>query len=566
MVTTAWVTEPPRSCRSAREASTAVRAIVTVTATASDSARLARSTASMTALTAVSRITGFIRILVVAAVLGTTFLGNVYQSANTVPNLLFELIAAGVLQAVLIPTLVAQLDRGDQAEAEHVAGSVLGLSLVVLGSLALLGAAAAPFIARGLFSGVHDPAIRHAQIRLGTVFLWLFLPQVAMYAAGMVATSVLNARDRFAIPVVAPALNNVVVTAAYLWFAWLRHGQPPSLHLNPLEVIVLAGGTTFGVVVFCGLPVVAAVRGGFAMRPRFDRRHPEVRRLGRLGAWAALFLAVTQLLLVVVLLLANRVEGGVVAYQVAFTFFLLPHALFALPVLTALFPQMSRQASDRDWGGYAGSIERGVASISYFVLPAAALLIGLAPLIAHAVLFGRTDARGASQVADVLIGFAPGVYGYGIFLFVSRVLYARGDTRSPALVNLGVALGGAVLMVAGFAATDGTQRVAALAGAHSLAYTAGAVVLYRLARRRLPEGSRPRVARLVAPPLAAAAASGGAMWAAAKAYGHHAKAADALAVTAIGTAGGLLYVTLTALLGGPHPRSILALVRGGSRG
>ncbi|MCU1351736.1 MAG: putative rane protein putative virulence factor, partial [Acidimicrobiales bacterium] len=489
------------------------------TATATDASRLARSTASMTALTAISRLTGFVRILVVAAVLGTTFLGNVYQSANTVPNLLFELIAAGVLQAVLIPTLVARLDRGEKAEAEHVAGSVLGLSLAALGVLALIGAIAAPLIARALFSGVADPAIRHAQIRLGTVFLWLFLPQVVMYAAGMVATSVLNAHDRFAIPVFAPAVNNVVVTGAYLWFGWLRHGKAPSLHLNPLEVAVLAGGTTFGVVAFCALPVAAAVRSGFSLRPRFDRRHPEVRRLGRLGAWAALFLAVTQLLLVVVLVLANRVEGGVVAYQVAFTFFLLPHALFALPVLTALFPQMSRQSVDHDWNGFARSIERGVASISYFVLPAAAALTALAPLLSHAVLFGRTDERGASQVAHVLIGFAPGVYGYGIFLFVSRVLYARGDTRSPALVNIGVAVAGALVMVGGFAATNGSVRVAALAGAHSLAYTVGAIVLYRLAWRQLPPGERPRVARAVTPPLVAAVVAGAAMAGATALYG-----------------------------------------------
>ncbi|MDQ1519174.1 MAG: putative peptidoglycan lipid flippase, partial [Actinomycetota bacterium] len=80
------------------------------TAPASD---LARSTATMTALTAVSRLTGFVRILVVAAVLGDTFLGNTYQSANTVPNLLFEVFAAGVLQAVLIPTLVELFDGGD---------------------------------------------------------------------------------------------------------------------------------------------------------------------------------------------------------------------------------------------------------------------------------------------------------------------------------------------------------------------------------------------------------------------------------------------------------------------
>src|SRR5438270_457581 len=82
-----------------------------------------------------------------------------------------------------------------------------------LGVLALVGAALAPLVAHGLFAGVADPAIRHDQIRLGTVFLWFFLPQVVMYAAGMVATSVLNARNHFAIPAFAPALNNVIVTA-----------------------------------------------------------------------------------------------------------------------------------------------------------------------------------------------------------------------------------------------------------------------------------------------------------------------------------------------------------------
>ena len=149
----------------------------------------ARATAAMTVLTGVSRLTGFVRIVVVAAVLGTTFLGNTYESANSVPNLLFELIAAGVLQAVLIPTLVSLLDRGDRTEAEHVAGSVLGLSCLILAALAVVGIAAAPLVARGLFAGVHDPHVRADEIRLGTVFLWFFLPQVVMYAVGMVATS-----------------------------------------------------------------------------------------------------------------------------------------------------------------------------------------------------------------------------------------------------------------------------------------------------------------------------------------------------------------------------------------
>ena len=73
---------------------------------------LARSTATITVLTLLSRVTGVVRNVVVVAVLGVTFLGNTYQSANTVPNLLFELLAAGVLQAVLIPTLVDLSDQG----------------------------------------------------------------------------------------------------------------------------------------------------------------------------------------------------------------------------------------------------------------------------------------------------------------------------------------------------------------------------------------------------------------------------------------------------------------------
>jgi len=108
------------------------------------SSRLARSTVTMTVLTAVSRLTGLVRVVVVAAVIGDTYLGNTYQSTNTVPNILFELMAAGTLQAVLIPTLVRLRDRGEDTEGERVAASVLGVSLAGLGAVAGLGMVLAP--------------------------------------------------------------------------------------------------------------------------------------------------------------------------------------------------------------------------------------------------------------------------------------------------------------------------------------------------------------------------------------------------------------------------------------
>ena len=164
---------------------------------------LARSTATMTVLTLLSRITGFVRNVVVVAVLGVTFLGNTYETANTVPNLLFELIAAGVLQAVLIPTLVKLAAAGEDDEAEHVARSVLGLAAAALAVLAGIGFLVAPWVMRLLMASVDDPRVRADEVRLGTILLWFFLPQVVLYASNTVATGVLNAKGKFGVPVFA---------------------------------------------------------------------------------------------------------------------------------------------------------------------------------------------------------------------------------------------------------------------------------------------------------------------------------------------------------------------------
>jgi putative peptidoglycan lipid II flippase len=446
---------------------------------------LLRSSGAMSALTAVSRLTGFLRIVVVAAVLGPTFLGNTYQSANTVPNLVFELFVAGMLQAVLVPTLVELLDAGDKDEAEHVAGSVLGLAGATMAGLAVVGMLAAPLLMRVLVSGVDDPAVREAEVRLGTFFLWFFLPQVVWYVAGLVATSVLNAQHRFAVAAGAPIVNNVVVIASYVAFWLLRDGKEPSLDLSLAEKLVLAGGTTLGVIAFCSVPVIAVVRSGFRLRPRFDRHHPRVRALVRLGAWAGLTLAMTQGLLGVVLVLANQVEGGVVAYQVGFTFFLLPHALVAIPVATASFPTMARAVQADDEAGFVDTVVDGVRLVSLVLLPAAVGLLVLSLPVARATLFGEGSGAGAALIADTIAAFAPGLLGYGLVYLLARAFYALGDTRTPALVTVGLAVGGAVAMVVAFSAASGRARVPAVAGAHSAAYVAAAAVLLVLLARRL---------------------------------------------------------------------------------
>ena len=244
---------------------------------------LGRSTATIAGLTLVSRISGFARIIVVTAVLGTTALGDVYETANLVPNILFELFAAGSVQAVMVPALVAADER--DGSGNRLANAVLGWLLATLGVLTAFALVVAPLAMHLLTAAEPDAAARADKRELGARFLAIFLVQLLFYAAGLVATALLQARRRFAAPAVAPLVNNLVVITAYLLFYRLRDGQPPSLSLSGAELAVLAGGTTLGVIAFTAVPVVAAMRHGVRWRPRLAR-DPAIARLARQGAWA----------------------------------------------------------------------------------------------------------------------------------------------------------------------------------------------------------------------------------------------------------------------------------------
>ncbi|MFP3900576.1 MAG: murein biosynthesis integral membrane protein MurJ [Acidimicrobiia bacterium] len=471
--------------------------------------RLTRDTATMSLMTLLSRVTGFARIAVVSGVLGTTLLGNTYQTTNTVPNLVFELFAAGMLQAVLVPELVGVLGARGRPEGERIAGLVLGALLAVLGALALAGAVAAPLISRALFAGSPaEGALYDRQVWLGTVFLWIFLPQLLFYAIGMVGTAVLNAHDRFGVPAFAPVLNNVVVIGAYIAFGVL-HGDSGTLQLSVLEVAVLAGGTTLAVAAFTAAPALAVLRSGFSLRPRWGLTDPTVRRLGRQGLWAGVFLALIQVLLLAAIVLGNAVEGGVVVYQFAWTFFLLPHALISIPVFTALFPSLSRAAQRGDDPWYRSLLGRGCSAVWVLALPAAAAMVALGGPAARVALFGRA-ASSADEVAATMAAFAVGLAPYGLFLLLMRAAYAQGEARLPALVHVATTVIGIAGMVTAALVLDGDARIAGLAGAHSVAYLAGSVLLRR---RMIPWAGRQRLVglRVGGGALAAAVVSGLAM-------------------------------------------------------
>lgn len=435
----------------------------------------ARAAVGMGAIAAVSRAVGFVRVLVVAAVLGTTYLGNAFSAANSFSNVLFELLAAGALSAVLVPTFVDLLDAGDDSGAEEVAGGVLGVALVGLGAISLLGIVAAPLIARALTVGVPVDTVGD-QRELITHLLRFFVPQIVLYAAGTIATAVLYAKRRFAVTAAAPIGNTIVMVACLAAFRKVA-GDAPGLDLSTGERWLLVAAGTGGVVAFVGSLLVACRRSGFRLRPRWPRGDGRVAAVLRHSGWGVVLHTAAGLLLGAAIIAGSAVEGGVVAYQVGWVFFLAPYAVLAQPIHTAILPELVAEARDDDWERFRASILWALERMAMFVIPVSAGMMALALPAMRAVSFGEASETGPALLAAALVALAIGLFPYGAFLLLARGYYALGDSRTPGLVALGGALAGVVVIGVGAGLTEGAARVAVLGAGHSVAYSLGALVL-----------------------------------------------------------------------------------------
>ncbi len=505
--------------------------------------RVGRATAIITAWNIVSRLTGFARVVATSAALGISHLGDTYQSANVVSNILFELLAGGLLYAVLVPTFVGLLDRGGRRAAVTLAEALLGRMLAGLAALVVLGALAGPWIMRAFTVGGADAGVRADQIRLGSFLLWFFLPQLLLYAIGAVATALLQADRHFAAAAAAPVLNNLVVMATMAVFALVTPAaRVARLDLTLTQKLVLGLGTSTGVLAMTVLPLLALRRAHMTARPRWKRaddRHLDPPHLdpphlddgqvdpphlddGQVGEqglgvlaakglWGAGHVGINQVLVFATLVLAHAVTGGQAAYQMAFTFFLLPHAVLANPIFTALFPRLSSHAARQSRPDFARDLSAGVRATTVLVLPAAGLLVVLAlPGLTVLRGFGQLDQRGIELVAQVLAAYALGLLGYSGFFLLTRASYALDDVRAPTIVNLAVTAGAVVAMVVASRAVHGNARVAVLGLVHAAAVTAGSVVLFARLRRQV--GHRVPWAAALLRASAGTAAACGAAW------------------------------------------------------
>jgi putative peptidoglycan lipid II flippase len=426
---------------------------------------------------AVSRAFGALRVLVIAAVLGTTYLGNAFQSSNSVSNVLFELLAAGALSAVLVPTFVQHLDSGDRAGAESLARELLGVAVVVLGAVSLVGVLASGWIADLLTAAVEDPSVRAAQRDLSRFLLWFFIPQVLLYAWGSISTAVLHAQRRFVVPAVAP-IGNTLVMVGFLGAFAVVAGSDPGLELSSGEKLLLAGAGTLGVLAFVAIPTVAAWRDGFRLVPRFTRSHEGLPRIVSLSGWAGLQHAVAASLLGAAIVAGGAVEGGVVAYQVGWFFFLAPYGIIAQPIHTAILPELVHEHAAGEEGAFETSVRWSLDSMAVLLAPLSALCVALAVPAMSVLAFGQADTTaGVELLAAALAGLCLGLVPYGAFFLLARAWYVLEDSRRPAVAGIcGAAVGVAAMGLSAWL-LSGAALVAGLGLAHTLAFCVAAGVL-----------------------------------------------------------------------------------------
>ncbi len=476
---------------------------------ADTTASLARHTVVMSVGTALSRLTGLLRVVATAWALGLTAsrLADAYNVANTTPNIVYDLVLGGVLSSTFVPVFVEWLEsRGREAAWESARTVITAVTVVLVLACAAAMAAADPII--HLYTLHARPQGLAAYRALAVPFLLVFMPQLIFYGLGAVWTALLNAHRRFAAPMFAPILNNVVAIAAMATFAMLARGAHVTpATLSATERWVLAGGTTLGVIVMTVALLPALRATGFRWRPALDLHDEALRRIVRLSGWVLVYVLTSQLGYLVVIVLSNHLTGDYTVYSYAYIFFQLPFAVFVVSVFTALLPAMSSRWVERDLDGFRSLLSRGVRSMGFIILPSALGTMALAgPAVRLLFEHGRVTGVDTHLLAGTLVAFGIALLPFSAFQLFLRAFYAMQDTRTPALINLGGTAIGAVANVILYRYLG----VEGLALGFAVTYAFGSVVAVALLRRRLSRVDGRRITASLARMLVAAAAAGAA--------------------------------------------------------
>jgi putative peptidoglycan lipid II flippase len=431
--------------------------------------------------TLLSRLTGFGRVVALVWAFHLTRLADVYNIANTVPNLLYDLVLGGILSATLVPVFVDYLGRQDEEEGWRAVSAVVTAITVTLAILTAIFWLIAPLLIRFYLMLNHTPSAAD-QRAVGTTLLRLFVPQLFLLGGIAVTMALLNARRHFFAPAFSPILNNLVAIAAIVGTRVVASSLGLGDFRHDRTALLLLGlGTTAGYLVQFAVQVPPLIRRRYRLRPVWDPSHPAVRTVLRLSLWTFGAVVANQISFNLILVFAGRKAGDVTVFNTAFQFFQLPYAIFAVSIASVITPDLAERWSNRDVAGFRRQMASGLRLTLAIMVPAAVGYIILAhPFLEVVFRHGSFSAGDAHRIGTAVALFAIGLPGFSAFLLLMRGYQAMQDTRR--MFWLYVLENGITIILA--AALYPALGVNGLALGWVIAYSVGTLVAFADLRTR----------------------------------------------------------------------------------
>ena len=402
---------------------------------------VARASGIMLAGTMVSRLLGFVRAALLIALIGSIGANDAFQAANSLPNIIYNLLASSILSAVLVPQIVRALQRKNSDEFIN---RLLTLFTTGLLLLTLVCVALAPVFVT-LFAAKLDPGWK----QLAITFSYWSLPQVFFYGLYSLWGQFLNAKGSFGPYMWAPVVNNVVGIAGIFIF-WQVLGTETDWAKDPSvwtgkPVFLLAGISTLGIVVQALILLIPLRRTGFKMRPVWGIRGHGLGEVSRTAIWAFSALCVAQLGFLAISNIAAAANGyaskhqvtiaTTTAYNTAFTVYMIPQSMIVTSVVTAMFTSMSAMVAVGALSRLRTQFLNTQQGVSLITCLCAVLIVVLALPIMQFIM-PTTPIASVQAFAQVLAVMALGIPFLGFFNLSQRLILAFADARSTFLVQI----------------------------------------------------------------------------------------------------------------------------------
>lgn len=468
-----------------------------------------RSTGSMAVATLLSRITGFLRTVMIGAALSPA-IASAFNTANTLPNLITEIVLGAVLTSLVVPVLI----RAEKEDADRGSGffrRLLTLSVSLLGVITILSVVGAPLLARMMLDSDGE-----VNVGMSTAFAYWLLPQIFFYGLFALFMAVLNTREIFKPGAWAPVVNNVitlVVLGTYIAMPWsLDAGATVSL-FDP-QIVFLGVGTTLGVVVQTLIMVPFLRRAGVDMRPLWgiDDR---LKQFGGMALAIIVYVAISQLGYVITTRIASLADAAApFIYQQHWLLLQVPYGIIGVTLLTAIMPRLSRNAADGDDKAVVADLGLGSKLTFIALIPIVVFFTAFGVPIANALFqWGAFDAASANILGWTLSFSAFTLIPYALVLLHLRVFYAREEVWTPTFIIAGITATKIVLSLVAPVLSNSPERVVVLLGAaNGFGFVAGAVIGAYLLRRKLGLLGMRSLARTSLWALGSAAVGAGVSW------------------------------------------------------